>query len=312
MVQSSRTTGLKIAVTVALLAGAGIALWQFNRHPSATDEENGNASAAQGEGMSPTTTGHTMSPADSNTGTTTGENAAGQNANGTPSSDGSARDAISRVENGEAAGSGEFTRASFFKPVDWGADQNALGGKEAQTLTFAPSCKNHPRNTTTTATHPAQWAEAFTGTDSQQRWPAANTHVVDWNQFWTLADAGYQISIRWNFENPPRYSVVGYSFQINKPDGYGAAVFPEKMNLSWDEAKTFVQEWEKAMLEKGGRLGTRTMTLAEKVFNPADVSPEDIERAEYSNSQIRGAQTGKMSCNTSHTDLSQLKCSCWF
>lgn len=219
-------------------------------------------------------------------------------------------DTAERVEQGEAPGSGEFSRADFFQPVDWGTDFQTMPTKEPQSLKFNAACKNHPRNLPSIA--PAEWAENFTFSQSTQRWPAQQTHVIDWNQFWQLKDLGYQVSIRWNFENPPLYSVVGYSFALNKPDGYGAQAFPEKLNVTWEEAKTYVLNWEKKILNEGGRAGTRTMSLAAKPFNPADVSPEEIERAEYSNSKIRAAQTGKMSCNTLTTDLSQLNCSCWF
>jgi hypothetical protein len=215
-----------------------------------------------------------------------------------------------RIERGEAPGSGEFTRAEFFKTVDWGANLNAIPTKEPQNIKFSAACKGHPRNLA--AASPADWAEAFSQSDALQRWPSASSHVIDWNQFWQLNETGYQVSIRWNFENPPRYSVVGYSFALNKPDGFGAPAFPEKMELTWDDAKSYVQIWEKKILGDGGKAGTRTMSLAEKVFNPAEVSPEDIERAEYTNSRVRAAQTGKMSCNTLSTDLGTLSCSCWF
>lgn len=215
-----------------------------------------------------------------------------------------------RVEQGEAPGSGEFTRAEFFKTVDWGTNLNAISSAESQSIKFSAACKSHPRNLT--ATSPADWALAFSQSDALQRWPYASSHVIDWNQFWQLNETGYQVSIRWNFENPPRYSVVGYSFALNKPDGFGAPAFPEKMELTWDDAKSYVQNWEKKILSDGGKAGTRTMSLAEKVFNPAEVSPEDIERAEYANSRVRAAQTGKMSCNTPSSDLGTLNCSCWF
>lgn len=313
MVQFPRSTPLRLTLTAVLLAGVGIVLWQINSRTSRTDDAAISEVQPDGLGSSASDTGQglasSVDSAGSDSAPSTATNSPAQGGSG--SADATLGGTAGQVENGEAPGSSEFTRAEFFKPVDWGTDLSSLSGKEPQTLSFAPACKTHPRHSAMTS-HPAQWAEAFTGTDSQQRWPSAATHVIDWNQFWTLNESGYQISIRWNFENPPRYSVVGYSFQSNKPDGYGAAVFPEKMNLGWDEAKQFVLDWEKGMLDKGGRLGTRTMTLAEKIFNPADVSPEDIERAEYSNSQVRGAQTGKMSCNTSHTNLSQLKCTCWF
>jgi hypothetical protein len=215
-----------------------------------------------------------------------------------------------KIEQGEAPGSGEFTRAEFFKSQDWGPDLSALATAEPQNLKFNPACKNHPRNNPNLA--PAEWAEAFTLTQAQQRWPAANTHVIDWNQFWQVKEVGYQVSIRWNFETPPLYSVVGYSFALNRPDGYGAPAFPEKMQVTWDEAKSFVQSWEKKIIAEGGKPGTRTMSLAEKPFRPAEVSPQDIERAEYANGRVRAAQTGKMSCNTLFNDLSTLNCSCWF
>ncbi|MBM3381854.1 MAG: hypothetical protein FJY29_05375 [Betaproteobacteria bacterium] len=215
-----------------------------------------------------------------------------------------------RIEQGDAPGSGEFSRADFFKPQDWGADLSALAAAEPQNLKFNAACKNHPRNNPNLS--PTEWAEGFTLTQAQQRWPAANTHVIDWNQFWQVKDVGYQVSIRWNFETPPLYSVVGHSFAINSPDGYGAPAFPEKMQITWDEAKNFVQTWEKKILAEGGKPGTRTMSLAEKPFRPAEVSPQDIERAEYANGRVRAAQTGKMSCNTLFNDLSTLTCSCWF
>jgi hypothetical protein len=215
-----------------------------------------------------------------------------------------------KIEQGEAPGSGEFSRAEFFKPQDWGADLSTLAALEPQTLKFNPACKNHPRNNPNLS--PAEWAEGFTLTQAQQRWPSASTHVIDWNQFWQVKDVGYQVSIRWNFESPPLYSVVGYSFALNRPDGYGAPAFAEKMQVTWEEAKTFVQSWEKKILAEGGKPGTRTMSLAEKAFRPAEVSPQDVERAEYANGRVRAAQTGKMSCNTLFNDLSTLSCSCWF
>ena len=203
-----------------------------------------------------------------------------------------------------------FSRAEFFKPVDWGSNLQTLASKEPQVLKFNAACNNHPRHAP--QAQPADWAEAFTHSDAMQRWPAPATHVIDWNQFWKTKDKGLQISIRWNFELPARYSVLGYSFAADKPDGYGAPLFPEKSDLTWDDAKAFVLELEKKIVADGGTPTTRTMSVAEKAFNPGEVSPDEIQRAEFTNSRVRGAQTGKMSCNANSAELTTLSCACWF
>lgn len=216
-----------------------------------------------------------------------------------------------KLENSQLGGESDFTRAPYFTPVDWGTGQTALAQREGQTLQFKPACKTHPR-AGESSLHPAQWAESFTQTDSLSRWPLSATHVIDWNQFWQVGDRGIQVSIRWNFEMPPRYNVVGYSFALTNPDGYGTSLWPDKPEMSWDEAKAFVVEWEKKTLEAGGKLASRTMSVAEKPFNPADVSTEEVERAEYHNSRVRAVQTGKMICNSTPTQQDLLSCSCWF
>lgn len=216
-----------------------------------------------------------------------------------------------KLENGQLNTETSFSRAQFFKPIDWGESNQSLSEKEKQGITFKPACRSHPR-AVTNSPQPADWAESFTHTDSLSRWPSPSAHVVDWNQFWQVGDKGIQVSIRWNFELPPKYTVVGYSFALNNPDGYGAAIFPERPEMSWDEAKSMVVEWEKKTLERGGKLATRSMSVAEKPFNPAEVSTDEIERAEYSNSRIRAAQTGKMICHNSNPNLEELSCSCGF
>lgn len=293
----------RVIVAALSIAAAGSGLWFAQNQNSEDSSEQLQAPVDQPhESTQPTGTGAAdSSSAASNPSATSPRNI---------TEDGTTSATARQIEQGEAPGSGEFTRAEFFKPVDWGADLNAMPNKEPQTLNFKPACKNHPRLASGIA--PSDWAENFTSSESQQRWPSSRSHVIDWNQFWQLKDTGYQISIRWNFENPPRYSVVGYSFVMNKPDGYGAPAFPERMNQTWEEAKSFVEDWEKKLLNEGGKPGTRTMSVAGKAFNPAEVSPEEIDRAEYANSRIRGAQTGKMSCNTLTTDLSSLNCTCWF
>lgn len=214
-----------------------------------------------------------------------------------------------QVENGEAPGTSEFTRAGFFEPFDWGTNLGSAATLQPQQLSFSSSCESHPRFNP--SLRPDQWAGQFTQTDSTQRWPGEGIHVIDWNQFWKLGESGVQVSIRWNFESPPLYRVVGYSFSMANPDGYGADALPEKNRLSWGEAKKYVQAFESELLAQGGIAGTRTMTLSSNVFNPAEVSPEDIERAEYTNTRVRGAQTGRMSCNTLYNDLSSLSCRCF-
>ena len=82
--------------------------------------------------------------------------------------------------------------------------------------------------------------------------------------------------------------------------------------MTWDDAKKFVADWEKKTLEQGGKAGTRTMSVAEKPFNPAEVSTEEVERAEYSNSRVRAVQSGKMICNAQAQEPINLNCSCWF
>jgi hypothetical protein len=111
---------------------------------------------------------------------------------------------------------------------------------------------------------------------------------------------------------PPRYAVVGYSFPLQNPDGYGTSIFPDNPEMSWEEAKAFVSAWEKKTLAEGGLPATRSMSLADRPFNPADVSTEEVERAEFSNSRIRAAQTGKMICNSASPALTELSCSCSF
>ena len=213
------------------------------------------------------------------------------------------------IENGEAPGTSEFTRASFFEPFDWGANLSATASPQPQQLNFSESCKTH--NRFNPELRPEQWANQFTQTDALQRWPSGNAHVIDWNQFWKLGETGFQISIRWNFEVPALYRVVVYSFSMNSPDGYGAEALPEKNQVTWAFAKQYVQAWENEMLTQGGVAGTRTMTLSAQPFNPADVSPEDIERAEYLNTRIRCAQTGRMSCNTLYNNSEMLSCRCF-
>ncbi|NBW82199.1 hypothetical protein EBR21_10650 [bacterium] len=216
-----------------------------------------------------------------------------------------------RVENGQLDNEVNFTRAVFFTPVEWGPQNLGLQQKEKQSLLFKPACKTHKR-ATPASSHPTDWAEPFTHSDGQSRWPSSTSHVVDWNQYWTLRDKGIQISIRWNFEMPPKYSVLGYSFALSNPDGYGTALWPEKPEMSWEEAKNFILDWEKKTLDAGGKPGTRTMSLAEKPFNPGEVSTEEIERAEYSNGRVRAAQSGKMLCNSKPNSPEELSCSCWF
>lgn len=213
------------------------------------------------------------------------------------------------IENGEAPGTSESTRAGFFEPFDWGASLSAASSLQQQQLNFSESCQSHARFNP--ALQPEQWARQFTQADSTQRWPSGASHVIDWNQFWKLGETGFQISIRWNFELPPLYRVVGYSFSMTSPDGYGAEALPEKNKLTWPEARQYVQEWENTMLSQGGRAGTRTMSLSSSPFNPADVAPEDIERAEYMNTRVRGAQTGRMSCNTLYDKADTLSCRCY-
>lgn len=204
-----------------------------------------------------------------------------------------------------------FTRGEYFKSVNWGTDLKGLPEKENQKLNFRPTCKSHKRADSSDS-HPADWAEQLTKTDSVARWPAAATHVIDWNQFWQLGDKGLQISIRWNFESPARYNVVGYSFALSNPDGFGTALWQDMPEMSWDEAKDFVIKWEQKTLAEGGKAGTRTMSVAEKLFNPAEVSTEDIERAEYKNSRVRSAQSGKMHCSSPAQASADLNCNCWF
>jgi hypothetical protein len=204
-----------------------------------------------------------------------------------------------------------FTRADYFKPLNWGPEIKSLAEKENQKLNFKPACNSHSRSGNPDL-HPADWAGDFTKTDSLSRWPATSTHVIDWNQFWQLADKGIQVSIRWNFELPARYNVVGYSFALSNPDGIGTAVWQEMPEMTWDEAKEFVQKWEKKTLTEGGKAGTRTMSVTEKPFNAADVSTEEIERAEYSNSRVRAAQSGKMHCASPAQSPAELNCSCGF
>lgn len=213
------------------------------------------------------------------------------------------------VENGEPPGSSEFTRARFFEPFDWGANLSSAAAVEDQLLNFGTACQSHPRFSKTLP--PDQWAEQFTQADAAQRWPSGTAHVIDWNQFWTLGETGFQVSVRWNFENPPLYRVVGYSFSTQSPDGYGAEAFPEKNQIPWDEAKAYVQAWESDLRSQGATPGTRTMSLSSSVFNPSEVAPEDIERAEYTNTRVRGAQSGRMSCNTLYNDTSTLSCRCY-
>jgi hypothetical protein len=98
---------------------------------------------------------------------------------------------------------------------------------------------------------------------------------------------------------------------MSSPDGYGAEALPEKNQVTWAEAKQYVQAWENEMLTQGGVAGTRTMSLSSNPFNPAEVSPEDIERAEYMNTRMRGAQTGRMSCNTLYNNQTALSCRCF-
>lgn len=216
-----------------------------------------------------------------------------------------------KIENGQLTEETAFSRANFFKPVNWGSEQQALSGLEPQRLSFKPSCAKHPR-AQGSADHPAGWAEPFTHTDSLSRWPSSTAHVIDWNQFWKVGDKGIQISIRWNFELPARYAVVGYSFPLQNPDGYGTSIFPDNPEFSWEDAKAYVIAWEKKTLAEGGLPATRSMSLADRPFNPAEVSTEEIERAEFSNSRIRAAQTGKMICNSPSPALTELSCSCSF
>jgi len=217
----------------------------------------------------------------------------------------------SKIEDGQLTPETAFSRAAFFKPVDWGIQFDVLQQKEKQEITFKPSCKSHKR-TMDGGIHPAEWADAMTRADAQSRWPNSGTHVIDWNQNWQVGDQGIQISIRWNFEMPPRYSVHGYSFPLTDPDGYGTPLWPEKAEMSWSDARTFVIDWEKTTIDKGGKPGTRTMSLAEKPFDPSKTSTQDIERAEYANGRVRAAQTGKMICNSSPQKPEELSCSCTF
>lgn len=213
------------------------------------------------------------------------------------------------IENGEAPGTSEYTRAAFFEPFDWGSNLFTASQLEPQQLNFSESCQTH--NRFDPALRPDQWARQFTQADSTQRWPSGNAHVIDWNQFWKLRESGFQVSIRWNFETPPLYRVVGYSFSMASLDGYGAEALPEKNQVTWTEAKQYVETWETEMIAQGGVAGTRTMSLSSTPFNPAEVSPEDIERAEYMNTRMRGAQTGRMSCNTLYNNPSALSCRCF-
>lgn len=302
MAQPPNRTRIAGGLMIVALVGAGVWYFQSRSADKFTPDgsSSGQNSSASGESSNSNSAQSNGASTSNATGRATGSSESLQGNN-----------LGDQIENGRLPDEAAFTRAQFFKPVNWGPQNTALAEKEKQTIKFKPACRAHPR-ATQDSVHPADWAESFTHTDPLSRWPAPSTHVVDWNQFWQLGDKGLQVSIRWNFESPPRYTVVGYSFALNNPDGYGTSLWPEKPEMTWDDAKAFVTEWEKKTLENGGKLATRSMSVAEKPFNPAEVSTEEIERAEYSNSRIRAVQSGKMVCNNPAQNSEELSCSCWF
>ena len=202
---------MSVSNTRLLLAGglllvsiaAGVGFYRTVEHkksPAETDSAEGTHSAMPSEGASSTEQVRNTTTR-SSSGPTAGSSQGNTETN----------DTHNKLENGMMDGETTFTRGVFFKPLDWGPQLNALSEKEKQTLAFKPTCKSHPR-LSETSSHPADWAESFTKIDSLSRWPASTAHVIDWNQFWQLGDKGLQVSIRWNFELPPRYNGVGYSF----------------------------------------------------------------------------------------------------
>lgn len=296
---------IKITAGLVLLAAAASAgVYLQNRGSDSGENDTGFSAANQGS----TSSAGNDSAGQSLRGNPQNTNGAGQTGDGSGNENDETRQ---KIENGQLTDETVFSRANFFKPVNWGTDHQALGALEAQRLSFKPSCAKHPR-AQASADHPAGWAEPFTHTDSLSRWPSSSAHVIDWNQFWKVGEKGIQISIRWNFELPARYAVVGYSFPLQNPDGYGTSIFPENPEFSWEDAKAFVTAWEKKTLAEGGLPATRSMSLADRPFNPAEVSTEEVERAEFSNSRIRAAQTGKMICNSPSPALTELSCSCTF
>ncbi|MFZ9520708.1 MAG: hypothetical protein ACO3A4_09540 [Silvanigrellaceae bacterium] len=306
----SRIIGLGSAALLCAVVLGGWYLWQKHPEPASSPDDNPAQSSSQA-GQSAKS--DSLSDNSSNTGMTSSQGGKSPSNGNNPETGGSEAPENTRaqVENGQIDNESNFTRSVFFTPVDWGPQNLALSQKEKQSITLKPTCKTHKRATASN-THPADWAQAFTHTDEQSRWPSSAAHVVDWNQYWKVGDKGIQVSIRWNFELPPKYSVLAYSFALSNPDGFGTSLWPEKPEMSWEEAKNFVLDWEKKTLDAGGKPGTRTMSLAEKPFNPGEVSTEEIERAEYSNGRIRAAQSGKMLCNSKPQTPEELSCSCWF
>jgi hypothetical protein len=298
---------LQLAGGVLLIfAVAGIAVYNSSRHDLAADQGQTDSSSPLPD----------QQVANSSSPDRTSDNAARtvQNPPSSPPSPAQGQsegDIHSTLDKSPQPAETVFTRGDYFKPVQWGPDLKAVDEKENQKLSFKPACKAHPR-TAVKVRHPSDWAGDFTKSEAQFRWPAASAHVIDWNQYWQVADKGIQISIRWNFDLPARYTVVGYSFALAKPDGYGTPLWQEMSEMSWDEAKDFVTKWEQKTLAEGGKAGTRTMSLAEKPFNPAEVSTEEIERAEYSNARVRSAQSGKMHCSSPALSPAELNCGCWF
>lgn len=302
------TSQNKFKITAGFfILGAAIYAGIYWQNRSSETEGGGADISDYGGGAGSTTNGDSAGQTNSRN----LQNSGGSVQNSSSNSDNESDETRQKIENGQLNDETAFSRASFFNPVNWGSEHQALSGLEAQRLSFKPSCAKHPR-AQGSADHPAGWAEPFTHTDSLSRWPASAAHVIDWNQFWKVGDKGIQISIRWNFEIPARYAVVGYSFPLQYPDGYGTSIFPDNPEMSWEDAKAFVSAWEKKTLAEGGLPATRSMSLADRAFNPADVSTEEVERAEFSNSRVRAAQTGKMICNTPSPALTELSCSCTF
>jgi hypothetical protein len=306
-------SGKSWLTAAGLLAAVALGGWYFWWMQPASAPQQGPDHSQSGSDKTPPTTGNNSPGIANNPMTSTSQQGRPGSSNTSDAQGGTDDPENTRtlVENSQLDNEINFTRAVFFTPVEWGPQHQGLQQKEKQSLLFKPACKNHKRASAAN-THPTDWAEPFSHSDGQSRWPSATSHVVDWNQYWKLGDKGIQISIRWNFELPPKYSVLGYTFALSNPDGYGTAIWPEKPEMSWEEAKNFVLDWEKKTLDAGGKPGTRTMSLAEKPFNPGEVSTEEIERAEYSNGRVRAAQTGKMLCNSQPKTPEELSCSCWF